>query len=499
MGNGINGIGNGAPASLANDLLTDSTSANSGKGKANSVNANANTDSTNKPLSLRESRKQARQERRAERHAQRAAAKKAGNAAADSARVDAKQARKAARVAARQASKGRRSAKRVAMNRDTVKLSVRGTSTRSQGLQAEASKPDVVTSKSDPAQNDYSSMKTTFKASLSPNFVDSNNASFGVTNPTTALHTPTSGVNFAPADKGSANGSVLSAPTSAAGAGDNGFTGSLNPPVDPSRNNLGQPQKGLGAAPKNGNGLGQGLGQGPVKGPGIGNKPSPGLGNKPGQGIGNGPGQGKGKGNINYSGEDPTGGVFKGTMEAFKGQLNSFYEKGPEKSEGPKGPGNNEGSGKGEGPGKGKGYGKWQSSGGGYANAKAAQPANKPYKFAERGPSPAQLLRYSGNLTQSVTRGPVNMNALKLNVEGADTAPAASASGRVSIKLDDNYLETLSRMKAVTGGNQASSTNEKLRIPSVQESMAQLSKFHRDAFGGQDAIFTDRPSFSISG
>ena len=29
--------------------------------------------------------------------------------------------------------------------------------------------------------------------------------------------------------------------------------------------------------------------------------------------------------------------------------------------------------------------------------------------------------------------------------------------------------------------------------------MAQLSKFHRDAFGGQDAIFTDRPTFSIAG
>jgi hypothetical protein len=298
---------------------------------------------------------------------------------------------------------------KIAMNRDTVSLSVSGTPTRSQSLQAEASQKDVFTYTSDPAQNDHSSTNTTFKVSLSPSPGVSNNASFGVTNPTTALHTPASGVNFAPADKGSVTGPVLSAPTSAAGAGDNGFTGSLNPPVDPSRNNLGQPQKGLGlgAAPKNGNGLGQGLGQGP---------------------------------------KDP----------------------------------------------KGPGLGKTK-------NAKAAQPANKPYKFAGRGPDADQLLRYSGNLTRSFEGGPVNMNAMKLNVQGADTAPARSASGRVSIKLDDNYLETLSRMKAVTGGNQASSTNEKLRIPSVQESMAQLSKFHRDAFGGQDAIFTDRPSFSIAG
>jgi hypothetical protein len=53
MGNGISGIGNGAPASLANHLLTDSPS-------VNSANANANANSTTESLSAKELRQLAK-------------------------------------------------------------------------------------------------------------------------------------------------------------------------------------------------------------------------------------------------------------------------------------------------------------------------------------------------------------------------------------------------------------------------------------------------------
>ena len=363
MGNGINGIGNGAQASLYPN--------------ANSVNANANANSTTKSLSAKESRQLAKQERRAARQAQRAA-KKAASKTADAAQTEAKAAKKAAKAAAKNASRSRKLAMKMAMNRDTVRLSVGGTPIRSQSLQAEASQKDVFTSTSDPAQNDYSGTKSTFKFSHSPSPGVSSNAPFGVTPPTTALHAPASGVNFAPADKGSANGPVFSPPTSTAGLGNNDFTGSLNPTFDPSLNNLGQPEKvpSLGTAPKNANGQG--------------------------------PGQGQGLG----------------------------QSQGPGQSPGPKGPGSD----------KGLGLGKTK-------NAKAAQPANKPYKFAGRGPDADQLLRYSGNLSRSFGRGPVNMNAMKLNIQGADTAPATSESGRLSIKLDDNYLKSLYDMKAVARRN----------------------------------------------
>ena len=133
-------------------------------------------------------------------------------------------------------------------------------------------------------------------------------------------------------------------------------------------------------------------------------------------------------------------------IEAFKGQLNSFLEKGPAKSEGPMGPGGSNGNGLALGKTK---------------NGRGAHPANRPYKFAKRGPSPEQLLRHSGNRTRTLTRGPVNANSLKMNVRSANVTATSSDSGRVSFKFN--------------------------------LSQQQLAN------GGQNAIFTDRPTFSIAG
>ena len=132
-------------------------------------------------------------------------------------------------------------------------------------------------------------------------------------------------------------------------------------------------------------------------------------------------------------------------IAAFKGQLNALLKKGPEKFEGPKGPGGSNGNG----PALGKTKNGW-----------GVHPAIRPYKFAKRGPSPEQLLRHSGNRTRTLTRGPVNANSLKMNVRSANTASAASDSGRVSFKFN--------------------------------LSQQQLAN------GGQHTIFTDRPTFSIA-